>query len=141
RATPTFAAQKITTNILMKKVLMPVLAVATMFAASCKKENTTPTPVTEQKIPYNSLTPTTEYKATFTDASGNTTVDHSGQTTRIAMLKELDAYMKTGTTANLDAVKMINMFRHQSAPFTAAELNAATDKTISSKTAQSFTAT
>ena len=119
---------------------MPVVAIATMFATSCKKENTTPTPVAEQKIPYTSLTATSVYKATFTDASGKTTVDYAGQTTRIAMLKELDAYMKTGTTANLDAVKMINMFRNQSAAFASADLNAATDKTISSKTAQSFVA-
>lgn len=119
---------------------MPVVAIATMFATSCKKENTTPTPVVEQKIPYTSLTATSVYKTTFTDASGKTTVDYAGQTTRIAMLKELDAYMKTGTTASLDAVKMINMFRHQNTPFTSADLNAATDKTISSKTAQSFAA-
>lgn len=119
---------------------MPVVAIATMFATSCKKENTTPTPVAEQKIPYTSLTATSVYKTTFTDASGKTTVDYAGQTTRIAMLKELDAYMKTGTTANLDAVKMINMFRNQSAAFASADLNAATDKTISSKTAQSFVA-
>lgn len=124
----------------MKRILIPVVAIATMFATSCKKENTTPTPVVEQKIPYTSLTATSVYKTTFTDASGKTTVDYAGQTTRIAMLKEMDAYMKTGTTANLDAVKMINMFRHQNTPFTSADLNAATDKTISSKTAQSFAA-
>lgn len=120
---------------------MPVVAIATMFAASCQKDNNTnPTPVVEQKIPYTSLTATSVYKTTFTDASGKTTVDYAGQTTRIAMLKELDAYMKTGTTASLDAVKMINMFRNQNTPFTSADLNAATDKTISSKTAQSFAA-
>lgn len=118
------------------------MAAATMLAASCQKEktNVTPTPVVEQKIPYTSLTATTEYKKAFVDASGKTTVDYGGQTTRIAMLKELDNYMKTGTTATLDAAKMANMFRHQNSPFTAAELNSATDKTISSKTAQSFSA-
>lgn len=120
---------------------MPVLAVATMFATSCQKEknDVTPQPV-ELKIPYNTLTATSVYKSTFVDANGKTTVDYSGQTTRIAMLKELDAYMKTGTSAALDGAKMINMFRHQNSPFTASELNAATDKTISSKTAQSFSA-
>lgn len=77
----------------------------------------------------------------FVDADGKTTVDFSGQTTRIAMLKEIDTYIKTGTSADIDAIKLINMFRNQNTPFDAAELNAATDKVISAKTAQSFSAT
>lgn len=127
----------------MKRILIPVLAVATMFATSCQKEKTTvtPTPVTEQKIPYSSLSATSVYKTTFVDANGTTTVDYSGQTTRINMLKELDAYMKKGTAQDISATPMINMFRNQNTPFAAADLNAATDKTISSKTAQSFSAT
>src|SRR5690606_12434594 len=79
------------------------------------------------------------YKTTFADAEGKTTVDFGGQTTRTAMLKEMDTYIKSGLTTNLDAAKMANMFRNQNTPFTSADLNSATDKTISSKTAQSFT--
>lgn len=124
----------------MKKLLIPVLGLA-LLATSCKKENVVPTTPSNLKIPYTSLSASTNYKTTFVDADGKTTVDFSGQTTRINMLKEMDAHMKAGTSADIDAVKLINMFRNQSTPFTSADLNAATDKQISSKTAQSFSAT
>lgn len=68
-------------------------------------------------------------------------VDISGQKTRIAMMKEMDAYLKTYTTATLDAEKLKNMFANSNTPFSDATLNTATDKTIIAKTAQSFTAT
>ncbi len=124
----------------MKKLFIPVLGLA-LFATSCKKENNiTPTP-SNLKIPYTTLSTSSNYKATFVDAEGKTTVDFSGQTTRINMLKEIDAHIKTGTSADIDAVKLINMFRNQNTPFTSADLNAATDKVISAKTAQSFSAT
>lgn len=124
----------------MKKILIPVLGLA-LLATSCKKEeNVTPTtPALE--IPYTSLSASSNYKTTFVDAAGKTTVDFSGQTTRINMLKEMDAHMKAGTSADIDATKLINMFRNQNTPFSSADLNAATDKVISSKTAQSFSAT
>ncbi len=57
------------------------------------------------------------------------------------MMKELDAYIKTGLTTTLDADKMKNMFKHENSPFNSAALNAGLDKTIISKTAQSFSAT
>lgn len=124
----------------MKKLLIPVLGVA-LLATSCKKENVEPTTPSNLKIPYTSLSASSNYKTTFVDAAGKTTVDFSGQTTRINMLKEMDAHMKAGTSADIDATKLINMFRNQNTPFTSADLNAATDKVISSKTAQSFSAT
>lgn len=124
----------------MRKIAISALTLAALFTASCTKENNNPTPTQELKIPYTTLSASTPYKATFVDDAGKTTVDYSGQTTRIAMLKEMDTYIKTGTSADLDAAKLANMFRNQNTPFTAAELNAATDKVISSKTAQSFAA-
>lgn len=124
----------------MKKLFIPALGLA-LLATSCKKEeNVTPT-TSNLKIQYTSLTTNSNYKTTFADADGKTTVDFSGQTTRIAMLKEIDTYIKTGTSADIDATKLINMFRNQNTPFDAAELNSATDKVISAKTAQSFSAT
>jgi hypothetical protein len=54
------------------------------------------------------------------------------------MLKELDAYMKTGTTATITASKMNDMYANTNSPFSSATLNSATDKTLISKTAQSF---
>ncbi|MBZ0097551.1 MAG: DUF4856 domain-containing protein [Taibaiella sp.] len=124
----------------MKKLFIPVLGLA-LFATSCRKENNiTPTP-SNLKIPYTTLSASSNYKTTFVDVEGKTTVDFSGQTTRINMLKEIDAHIKTGTSADIDAVKLINMFRNQNTPFASADLNAATDKVVSSKTAQSFPAT
>lgn len=124
----------------MRKLLIPVLGLA-LLVTSCKKENVVPTTPSNLKIPYTSLTATSNYKTTFVDAAGKTTVDFSGQTTRISMLKEMDAHMKAGTSANIDATRLVNMFRNQNTPFASADLNAATDKVISSKTAQSFSAT
>lgn len=124
----------------MKKLLIPVFGLA-LFATSCKKDDKVTPATSNLKIPYTSLSASSNYKTTFVDAAGKTTVDFSGQTTRINMLKEMDAHMKAGTSANIDATKLINMFRNQNTPFTSADLNAATDKVISSKTAQSFSAT
>lgn len=124
----------------MKKLLIPVLGLA-LLATSCKKEENVTPATSDLKIPYTSLTAISNYKTTFVDAEGKTTVDFSGQTTRISMMKEMDAHMKAGTSADIDATKLINMFRNQNTPFTSADLNAATDNVISSKTAQSFSAT
>ncbi len=127
----------------MKNILLSGVLVSAIFATSCnKKDNTTATPDsgTEYAIPYTSLSASSNYLTTFVDAQGASTVSFSGQTTRINMLKELDAYIKTGTSASLDATKMQNMFQHQNSPFSDADLNAATGKVISSKTAASFSA-
>lgn len=121
----------------MKKQLLLTATAISVLLASCKKDDTT-NPDADLKIPYTSLTATTNYFETFKDAAGTTTVSFDGQLTRIAMLKELDAYIKTGVTNTLDAGKMEDMFRNQNNPFSNADLNAATDKTIVSKTAQSF---
>ena len=62
-------------------------------------------------------------------------VSYAGQTTRMAMLDELDAYIKTGNTgAVLNAQKMRDMYANANAPFSDASLNAATDKQLKDKT-------
>lgn len=122
----------------MKKQLLLTATAFAVLMASCKKDDTTPGE--DLKVPYSSLTATTNYFETFKDANGATTVNFDGQTTRISMLKELDAYIKTGVTTTLDAATMKNMFKHENSPFANAALNNATDKTIVSKTAQSFSA-
>jgi hypothetical protein len=121
----------------MKKQLLLTATALTVFLASCKKDDTT-TPGEDLKIPYSSLTTSTNYFQTFKDAAGATTVNFDGQTTRIGMLKELDAYIKSGVGANLEADKMKKMFKNEGSPFANAAFNSATDKTIISKTAQSF---
>jgi hypothetical protein len=51
-------------------------------------------------------------------------VNYSGQQNRIAMLGELDTYIKTGNTgARLEAQTMKNMYANASNPFTTAGLN------------------
>ncbi|GAA4460440.1 DUF4856 domain-containing protein [Nemorincola caseinilytica] len=117
-----------------KKLVLSVAAASMLFGACKKDKETTP----EEKVPYASLTATTSYFTTFKGTDGNTSVDFSGQTTRISMMKEMDAYIKTFSTAALDATKLKNMYANTGSPFSDAALNSATDKTIISKTAQSF---
>ncbi|ALJ01510.1 hypothetical protein DC20_16070 [Rufibacter tibetensis] len=51
-------------------------------------------------------------------------VNYSGQTDRMAMLSELDAYVKTGNNgAVLNLQKMRNMYANTNAPFSSAQLN------------------
>lgn len=128
----------------MKKILLFSAVATGLFVTSCKKENTTvePTqPVVEQKIPYSNLTTSSNYMTTFTDDAGASTVNFSGQTTRRGMLSELDAYMKTGTSSTISAVKMTDMFQNKNNPFADASLNAETSKQINTKTAASYPAT
>jgi hypothetical protein len=123
----------------MNKRILLSIGITAALLSSCKKDETTPLPV--EVIPYTSLTPTSNYFQTFLGPDSNSSVDFSGQTTRVAMMKELDAYAKTGTTTTVSAAKLKDMFTNQNSPFTNATLNQATDKTISAKTAQSFSAT
>ncbi|MFN4248628.1 MAG: DUF4856 domain-containing protein [Flavipsychrobacter sp.] len=123
----------------MKKQLLIGAGLMAVMFASCKKdENTTVTPTENLKVPYTTLTTTTNYFETFKGTDGKTTVDFAGQTTRINMLKEIDAYMKKGVTSVISATTLKNMYENKNNPFADAALNTATDKTIVSKTAQSF---
>lgn len=122
----------------MKKQFLLATCGVTILLASCTKE--TVPPEDDLKIPYNQLSTTSNYFTTFVDENKNTTVNFEGQTTRIAMLKELDGYIKTGKTNTLEASKMTAMFKHENSPFADADLNTATSKTLISKTAASFPA-
>ncbi|GAB3533713.1 DUF4856 domain-containing protein [Pontibacter brevis] len=62
-------------------------------------------------------------------------VSYTGQTQRMQMLDELDAYIKTGHDgARLDAQKMKDMYANTNNPFSDATLNAATSKQLKNKT-------
>ena len=62
-------------------------------------------------------------------------VDYTGQEQRIAMLGEIDTYIKTGNNgAVLNAQKLKNMYANTNAPFSDATLNAATSKQLKNKT-------
>ncbi|OSZ78224.1 hypothetical protein CAP35_08160 [Chitinophagaceae bacterium IBVUCB1] len=123
----------------MKKQLLIATGLVASLFTSCKKDDDTNVIPTENlKVPYSTLTSTTNYFETFKSADGKTTVDFSGQTTRINMLKEMDAYMKKGITSTITAAKLKDMYENKNSAFADASLNTATDKTIVSKTAQSF---
>mgnify|MGYP000016119310 CR=1 FL=1 len=70
----------------------------------------------------------------FTDSSGNSTVDYTGQTQRLDMLTEMMTYVKTANTSGvtLDAQKLKDMYANQNAQFTGAGLNVS-DKQIKDK--------
>lgn len=125
----------------MYKKITLTLAAATLLMSACKKDKNETNSNTTLKVPYTSLTTTTNYFTTFKGPDSATSVDFSGQTTRINMLKEIDAYVKSFATAPLSAAKLNGMFENTGNQFTSASLNSATDKTIVSKTAQSFSAT
>lgn len=124
----------------MKKIIYTIVALAALSITSCKKDGNIPTPANTQKVPYTSLGASSNYFTTFVDGTGATTVDFSGQTTRISMLSELDGYIRKGTTTALSAATMQQMFENKNNPFSDTKLNGATDKVIASKTAQSFSA-
>lgn len=122
----------------MKNQILFTLGISTaLLASSCSKKDSDPA----QKVPYANLTTTTNYFNTFIGADSLTTVDFSGQTTRIGMLKELDAYAKKSTTMVIDAAVLKNMYENKNTPFANSAYNTATDKTLVAKTAQSFTTT
>lgn len=125
---------------MQKQITLSVIAATLLFGACKKDKNSNPTPAPTLKVPYESLTTTTNYFNTFKGTDSLTSVDFGGQTTRINMLKEMDAYLKTFTTGTISAAKLKNMYENTGSPFSSAALNTATDKTLISKTAQSFAA-
>lgn len=107
----------------MKKSIIILAALIAVTAVSCKKEGCTD----ETAINYNSKAKkddgsctyeidnggigyTIPSTFTFTDGNGNSTVSYSGQTDRLNQLEEMVVYMKTGTTAVLDAQIIKDMF-------------------------------
>lgn len=93
------------------------VAIATLFTLnSCKKDDS----AKELEIP-------TTYN--FEN------VDFSGQTTRLAMLSEMNTLMKSANTSGvaISATDLKNMFANENNPFTSADLNA-DSKNIESKT-------
>ncbi|AXO81647.1 DUF4856 domain-containing protein [Olleya aquimaris] len=111
----------------MKKIAFGLAALATLALTSCSSDDD-----------GGNVTPTTSVTTpdTYTfERDGSTTVNFSGQTTRIQMAQELVAgFLDTSNTeATLDA-----MFAHEegNADFSDADLNAS-NKSIRSKTAAS----
>lgn len=101
---------------MIKNFLIPVVAVVAL--ASCKKEGCTdPTALNydskakkdNSSCQYDESYPVpTTY--TFTDASGNSTVDYSGQTDRLNQLREMVVLMKSGASATVNAQDLLDMY-------------------------------
>lgn len=122
--------------------LVAFTMVATGFTA-CNKNDL---PITESgirpKVDYSTLSTSSKYLEIFKDKDGNQSVDFSGQTTRQDMLAEMNTLMSEGSRGTVvDSAKLSNMFANTGSPFTNSALNSATDKTLKSKTAASFSAT
>lgn len=85
------------------KTSILTLCIGSTVLVGCEKENPEPTPEPEPTY----TVPTT---FSFTNSAGQSTVDYSGQTARLNQLREMVTYMKTGTTATLDAQQLKDMF-------------------------------
>jgi len=111
-----------------RNLLLASLPVITLFAVSCSDNDDTQG--------QSNLTVPETY--TF-ERDGVTTVDFSGQSSRLLMLQEMGNYIKDQAVASslVDDVVLSNMYSNTGNPFTDANLNAATDKQLRNKTAAS----
>jgi hypothetical protein len=112
-----------------KKHFLALVVFSTLFI-SCSSDEDDSTPSTQNyTIPE-----------TYTFERNNlTSVDYSGQTTRIEMLQEMGDYYKTQATASIavDATVLNNMYSNTGSPFLTTDLNAS-GKQLKDKTAASI---
>lgn len=117
----------------MRRYLLLIIAAATLFGSCRKKED-------PMRIPYGSLTTTTNYFTTFKGTDSNTTVNFSEETTRIKMMKELNEYLISFGSSTISASKLRDLFNNTNSPYTDTTLKNATGISISSKIAISYPA-
>lgn len=98
---------------------LALTALATTFMASCGNDDGDVDPGLGYNVPS---------AYTFEN------VDYSGQTTRIMMLDEMKTVMGTGTSSQVQAEVLKDMFANRNNPFTNPDLNAATSKQLQDKT-------
>lgn len=120
-------------NLTPKNRFVLVLALIIGLTTACKKDDGdgTPAPSTPTfrvtKIDYNSLTPTTSYKAPFLLANGDSTIDRTDGRNRLRMFRALATYISSSITAGtaIDETKLNNMYANIGSPFDApyADLN------------------
>lgn len=104
-----------------------VLSLSALTSCSSDDDSGTPT------------NPTYEVPATYTfQRNGTSTIEFSGQTSRLQMLNEMGAQFTTAATNGtaLSVSQLSNMYSNQNSPFSSSELNDS-GKNIKSKTAAS----
>ena len=106
-----------------------VLPILFLSISSCSEDDVQENPT------FNYVTPDTY---TF-ERNGTTSVDFSGQTSRILMLDEMGTYVKNQAIAGMivDNAKLSSMYSNTNNPFSTSELNAS-GKQVKSKTAASI---
>ena len=111
----------------LNKITLAVLPALFIVATSCSDN--------DDNIQNSVLVPETY---TF-ERDGATTVDYSGQSSRLLMLQEMGNYIKNQGTANavVDVTTLTNMYVNSNNPFSTSELNESgkqlRDKTAASK--------
>ena len=116
-----------------KNTSLSLLALITLSLTSCSNDDTVTPFSPNLPLSYN-----VPENYTF-DRNGSTTVDFSGQTSRILMLDEMSNYVKTQATSSLvvDNVKLQSMYNNSNNAFSVAGLNTSgkqlKDKTAASK--------
>ena len=108
-----------------------VFILSVLLLSSCKKDNAIDNSPETPNKPLYSIPTTYNFSS----------VDYSGQTTRLDMLTEMVTYMKTGNTMNtvLSETKLLNMYDNVGNEFTNPALNTSLkklkDKTFSTEVA------
>lgn len=105
----------------MKKFYSLLIVFVTICFFSCESDDED---VNMQDVPES-------YEFT---RNGESTVDFSGQTTRLNMLSEIKSYVSEGDKGNeVEAQRLRNMFANENDPFSSSDLNAAS-KDLKTKT-------
>ncbi|MCX2681101.1 DUF4856 domain-containing protein [Galbibacter sp. EGI 63066] len=108
--------------------LLMVLSVSAMVFTSCSSD--------DDNINENEGGYTIPASYTF-ERNGESSVSHGGQDTRLLMLDEVRAEIKTSENWPLEEQHLLNMYSNTDAPFDDVALNEATSKQLKSKTAAS----
>lgn len=111
-----------------QKILLAPLAVIMLAATSCSNDDAPAEPTFNYSVPETYA---------FVNASGATTIDFSGQKSRVLMLDAMGAYIKDNAVTGVDDAKLTAMYSNTGNPFVNADLNTSGkqlfDKTAASK--------
>jgi hypothetical protein len=112
-----------------QKILLASLAVVALTATSCSDNDSPAEPTFDYKVPETYVF----------ERNAATTVDFSGQKSRVLMLDEMGTYVKTqgATGSNVDNLKLAAMYSNTGNSFSSADLNTS-GKRLKDKTAASL---